>query len=51
MSGASNVLYYLKARGLPTDEQVIEAVFAVAKKSERLLTEEEVLEAVESVAH
>ncbi len=51
MSGTSNVLYYLRARGLPTSEDVVEAVFATAKKSERLLTEDEVLEAVKSVAH
>ncbi len=49
MSGTSNVMFYLNARGLPTDSEVVEAVFAVAKKSERLLTEQEVLEAVESV--
>jgi len=51
MSGTSNVLYYLRARGLPTSDEVVEAVFAAAKKSERLLTADEVLEAVESVAH
>jgi 2-isopropylmalate synthase len=49
MSGTSNVLFYLNARGLPSDDEVVEAVFAVAKKSERLLTEQEVLGAVESV--
>ena len=49
MSGTSNVLFYLNARGLPSDAEVVEAVFAVAKTSERLLTEQEVLEAVESV--
>jgi 2-isopropylmalate synthase len=49
MSGTSNVIFYLKARGLPSDSEVVEAVFAVAKKSERLLTEQEILEAVESV--
>ncbi len=49
MSGASNVIFYLQSRGLPTGQDVVQAVLAVAKKSERLLTEQEILEAVESV--
>ncbi|UCC73640.1 MAG: 2-isopropylmalate synthase [Gemmatimonadota bacterium] len=50
MSGASNVQYFLSARDLPTTPEVVEAVLALAKKSERLLTEEEIIEVVESVA-
>jgi 2-isopropylmalate synthase len=49
MSGASNVLFYLRARDLPTDQPVVDAVMAAAKRSEQLLSEEEVLEAVQSV--
>jgi 2-isopropylmalate synthase len=49
MSGASNVVYYLKAHGLPGGPHVIEAVLKAAKKSERLLTEQEIREAVHSV--
>jgi len=49
MSGGSNVVYYLRERDLPHGPEVLEAVLAVAKKSERLLTEEEILEAVHSV--
>ena len=48
MSGGSNVLHYLRARGLPTDQAVVDAVMAVAKRSERLLTEQEILDAVAS---
>jgi 2-isopropylmalate synthase len=48
MSGGSNVLHYLRARGLPTDQAVVDAVMAVAKRSERLLTEQEILDAVSS---
>jgi 2-isopropylmalate synthase len=48
MSGGSNVLHYLRARGLPTDQAVLDAVMAVAKRSERLLTEQEILDAVHS---
>ena len=50
MSGGSNVLHYLRARGLPTDQAVVDAVMVVAKRSERLLTEQEVLEVVQAVA-
>jgi 2-isopropylmalate synthase len=46
MSGASNVLFYLQHRKLPTDQVIVDAVLALAKKSERLLTEEEILDAV-----
>ncbi len=50
MSGSSNVLYFLRRRGLPTSPDVVEAVMARAKQSERLLTEAEVLEVVRSVS-
>ena len=50
MSGSSNVLHYLRARGLPTDQPVVDAVMALAKGAERLLTEEEIREAVRGAA-
>jgi 2-isopropylmalate synthase len=50
MSGGSNVLHWLRSRGLPTDQAVVDAVMAVAKRSERLLTEQEILAAVRSAA-
>ena len=50
MSGASNVQYFLRARDLPTTPEVVEAVMAMAKKSERLLTEHEILKAVRSAS-
>jgi 2-isopropylmalate synthase len=49
MSGASNVQYYLESRGLPCRPEVVQAVLAAAKRSERLLTDEEIREAVASV--
>jgi 2-isopropylmalate synthase len=49
MSGASNVQYFLSSRDLPTTPEAVEAVLALAKKSERLLTEQEILGAVQSV--
>jgi 2-isopropylmalate synthase len=50
MSGASNVVYYLQCRGLPHDPEVVQAVLAAAKQSERLLTDAEIREVVGSVA-
>ncbi|HEX9885804.1 MAG TPA: LeuA family protein [Longimicrobiales bacterium] len=50
MSGGSNVLFYLRSRGLPDGPEVVSAVLARAKESEDLLTHEEILEAVRSVA-
>jgi 2-isopropylmalate synthase len=50
MSGGSNVLFYLRSRGLPDGPEVVSAVLARAKESEDLLTDEEILEAVRSVA-
>ncbi|MDH4352171.1 MAG: LeuA family protein, partial [Gemmatimonadota bacterium] len=51
MSGASNVLFYLQTRSLPDSQDVVQAVLAAAKRSERLLTDDEVLDAVQSAAH
>ncbi len=49
MSGGSNVVFYLETRGLPHGPEVVEAVLAAAKKSQRLLREDEVVEIVKSV--
>jgi 2-isopropylmalate synthase len=49
MSGASNVQYYLESRGLPCRTEVVQAVLAAAKQSERLLSDEEIRDAVASV--
>ncbi|HZD06369.1 MAG TPA: hypothetical protein VE173_15770, partial [Longimicrobiales bacterium] len=49
MSGGSNVQYFLESRGLPVSPEVVRAVLAEAKKSERLLTEAEILEVVAGV--
>lgn len=50
MSGNSNVLFFLRARGMPDGPEVVEAVLAKAKESERLLTEEEVRDVVHRAA-
>jgi 2-isopropylmalate synthase len=50
MSGKSNVLYWLKKRGIEPTEQRVNAIYDRAKKSDRLLTSEEILEAAGQVA-
>jgi 2-isopropylmalate synthase len=42
MSGRSNVLYWLEARGVPFDDAVVERIFDAAKRSHRLLEDAEI---------
>ena len=46
MSGASNVMYWLKQRGIEPSKPVVDAVLAAAKKSHHILTEDEVMAVV-----
>lgn len=46
MSGKSNVIFWLEKRGIEPTEERVNAVYAKAKQSNRLLTEEEILEAI-----
>ncbi len=46
MSGASNVIHYLKTRDLPHSQDVIDAVLTLAKKSAKVLDEDEILSVV-----
>ncbi len=46
MSGLSNVIYYLRTRGLPNKSSLADEVLAVAKKSDSTLSEEKILEIV-----
>ncbi len=46
MSGLSNVRYWLEKRQLPTDEGLVERIFARAKASNRVLREDEVWDIV-----
>jgi len=43
MSGASNVLHFLAAHGLPPERATVDAILALAKRSNRVLAEAEVL--------
>ncbi len=43
LSGRSNVIYWLEKRGIAASDDLVDAIFARAKQSSRLLAEEEVL--------
>ena len=43
MCGQSNVVYWLQERGFEPTDELVAAVFAAAKASDRTLTEAEVL--------
>lgn len=44
MSGKSNVIYWLEKRGITPTNDLVEKIFARAKKADRLLTDAEILE-------
>jgi 2-isopropylmalate synthase len=44
MSGRSNVVYWLEKRALPASDEVVDRIFAKAKRSACVLTEREILE-------
>ncbi len=46
MSGKSNVVFWLEKRGLPASEEVVDRIFAKAKRSACVLTEKEILDEV-----
>ena len=50
MSGASNVSYWLKQRGIEPSKGVVDAVLAAAKKSTHILSEDEVMAVVRAGA-
>ena len=48
LSGKSNVVHYLRTRGVVATPQVVEAVLGVAKRSDSILSEDEIMELVKS---
>ncbi len=44
MSGKSNVIYWLQKRGIQPADELVERIFARAKRADRLLTDIEILE-------
>lgn len=47
MSGKSNVRYWLNKRGLEATDEIVDRIFARAKRSDHILTEEEIRSLVE----
>jgi 2-isopropylmalate synthase len=50
MSGRSNIVYWLAKRAIPASDEIIERIFAAAKRSDSILTEQEILSLVASSA-
>ena len=48
LSGRSNVIYWLERRGIEVDDELVDRVFRLAKRSRSVLTEHEVLREVEA---
>ncbi len=46
MSGVSNIVYWLKVRGIEPDKKLVDEIFRAAKQHNRVLTEEELEELV-----
>ena len=46
MSGKSNVIYWLEKRGLAAGPDVVDRIFAHAKRAASVLTEEEILKLI-----
>ena len=42
MSGVSNVVYWLKSRGIEPTETLVAKIFDAAKENDRLMTDEEI---------
>ncbi|HEX6464486.1 MAG TPA: LeuA family protein [Vicinamibacterales bacterium] len=48
MSGKSNIIFWLERRGIPATDELVDRVFARAKRAAAVLTEEEILAEVEN---
>src|SRR5262249_36942411 len=42
MSGRSNVGFWLESRGIPATDEIVDRIFAAAKRSNRMLTHEQI---------
>lgn len=51
MSGASNVIYWLRSRGIEPTELLVASIFDRAKKHNRVMTDDEVSEIIASHQH
>ena len=49
MSGESNVIYWLRARGIEPEESLVKTIFAAAKSTDHTLSENEVCDIIDQV--
>jgi 2-isopropylmalate synthase len=49
MSGASNVNYWLRRRGIPTSETLVKEILAAAKAQDHIMTDDEVMSVIARV--
>jgi 2-isopropylmalate synthase len=49
MSGVSNVVHWLVARGIEPEQPLVEAIFRAAKERDRVMSEDEVMQIVKFV--
>jgi 2-isopropylmalate synthase len=50
MSGASNVTYWLKQRGIEPTKAIVDAILAAAKRSNHILSDDDVMAIVRSAS-
>jgi len=51
MSGVSNIVYWLKVRGIEPDKKLVDEIFRAAKQHNRVLTDEELEELIKTSSH
>lgn len=51
MSGVSNIVYWLKIRGIEPDKKLVDEIFRAAKQHNRILTDEEIEELIKFKSH
>ena len=51
MSGVSNIVYWLKTRGINPGKEIVDEIFRAAKQHNRILTEEEIEETIKFQTH
>ncbi len=51
MSGVSNIVYWLKVRGIEPDQRLVDEIFKAAKQHNRVLNDEEIEELIKFRSH
>jgi 2-isopropylmalate synthase len=51
MSGVSNIVYWLKVRGIEPRKEIVDEIFRIAKQHNRILSDEEIEEIIKFQTH